>query len=220
MAPKVTESYKAQLREKILEAAFVEFCQKGLDKTSLDDIARSIKIARGTIYLYFDSKQEIFEAISASMLDRLKNILKQHNWFSGDIDQTARAFYRESKQRMIGGSEKLVLELMAESSRNKELRRQRLLENRKLQEVIANVIQSQLGDEKISRVEMNEIALASIALYNGLNFFKVLGFTDEEIENSWARMITLVVEAENQRLKNFELVESKTAQTHQQTNNS
>jgi AcrR family transcriptional regulator len=44
----------------ILEAAFIEFAERGLAGTRLDDIARRAGVAKGTIYLYFPNKEALF----------------------------------------------------------------------------------------------------------------------------------------------------------------
>ena len=48
----------------ILEAALAVFAQKGFAATRLDDVAAKAGITKGTIYLYFDSKQALFEALA------------------------------------------------------------------------------------------------------------------------------------------------------------
>ncbi|MBK6303399.1 MAG: helix-turn-helix transcriptional regulator [Arcobacter sp.] len=35
------------------------FCEKGIQQTSIDQIAKSAGVAKGTIYLYFKNKEEI-----------------------------------------------------------------------------------------------------------------------------------------------------------------
>lgn len=46
--------------QQILEAAFVEFGEHGLSGCRLDDVARRAGVAKGTIYLYFPSKEALF----------------------------------------------------------------------------------------------------------------------------------------------------------------
>ncbi|WP_244937324.1 TetR/AcrR family transcriptional regulator [Methylobacterium crusticola] len=46
----------------ILEAAFEEFARSGFAGTKLDDVAARAGITKGTIYLYFASKEELFIA--------------------------------------------------------------------------------------------------------------------------------------------------------------
>ncbi len=191
--PKVSEAYKQRLKRSILAAAFRQFSKNGYHKTNLDDVAKSLKIARGTIYLYFRSKREVFETLSELQLLHLKELLEMHDWTNGDIAATAKTFYIESKQRLPQNNERMVVELLAESTRNKELKRQRRLEIRKMQQIVVEVFQSQIGEQLVSGKEIREVALGSIALYNGLQVLKVLGYTDEELQNAWARCLSLMI---------------------------
>jgi AcrR family transcriptional regulator len=54
----------------ILDAALAVFAQKGFAATKLDDIAAKAGITKGTIYLYFDSKQALFEALARQSVAR------------------------------------------------------------------------------------------------------------------------------------------------------
>jgi len=45
--------------ERIEEAALALFADKGVDRTTIGDIARAAKIAEGTIYRHFPSKEEL-----------------------------------------------------------------------------------------------------------------------------------------------------------------
>jgi AcrR family transcriptional regulator len=57
----------------ILEAALVCFGERGFAACRLDDIARRAGVTKGTIYLYFAGKEELFKAvISRSLVPRLE----------------------------------------------------------------------------------------------------------------------------------------------------
>lgn len=47
----------------IIEAALDLFIEQGFSATKLDDIARRAGLAKGTLYRYFDTKQELFRAV-------------------------------------------------------------------------------------------------------------------------------------------------------------
>jgi AcrR family transcriptional regulator len=47
-------------KDKIYEAAVKIFAKDGFEKTTVDDIAAKSKLAKGTIYYYFKSKDEVF----------------------------------------------------------------------------------------------------------------------------------------------------------------
>jgi len=49
--------------EGILEAARVLFSRFGFKKTAVDDIARKARVAKGTIYNYFQNKEELFQKV-------------------------------------------------------------------------------------------------------------------------------------------------------------
>ncbi len=52
----------------ILDAALDVFGEKGLAAARLDDIAKRAGLAKGTIYLYFQNKDELFRAVIRSTL--------------------------------------------------------------------------------------------------------------------------------------------------------
>jgi len=54
-------------REKLLRAAEIEFGEKGFHETSVSGITYRAGVALGTFYTYFESKDEIFQALVAYM---------------------------------------------------------------------------------------------------------------------------------------------------------
>lgn len=55
-------------RGDILEAGFLEFAENGFRATRLDDVAARAGVAKGTVYLYFESKEALFEAAVRSRI--------------------------------------------------------------------------------------------------------------------------------------------------------
>jgi len=51
-----------QRRQSILEAARMVFARKGYDASGVEDIAEQAGIGKGTLYLYFPSKEQIYLA--------------------------------------------------------------------------------------------------------------------------------------------------------------
>jgi AcrR family transcriptional regulator len=47
----------------IVEAARICFIEKGFGATRIDDVARGAGVSKGTVYLYFESKEALFEAV-------------------------------------------------------------------------------------------------------------------------------------------------------------
>ena len=60
-----------QRRERILQAAMQLFQEKGYSETRLFDIAERADIVTSTLYLYFDSKEAMVQAIAENLLRTL-----------------------------------------------------------------------------------------------------------------------------------------------------
>ncbi len=64
--------------QQILDAALAEFGEQGLAGARLDDIARRAGIAKGTIYLYFPNKEELFrEVVRQTIVTRLDELRRE-----------------------------------------------------------------------------------------------------------------------------------------------
>lgn len=64
-------------RGSILAAAERLFAQKGIDGTTMDDIAREAEYSKATLYVYFQSKEEIVNAILLSGMILLQKKIRE-----------------------------------------------------------------------------------------------------------------------------------------------
>lgn len=62
-------------QEQILEAAYEVFRQVGYASATVDQIAERAELAKGTIYLYFKSKEELYFSLLVNGLDILVDLL-------------------------------------------------------------------------------------------------------------------------------------------------
>ncbi len=67
-----TERGRRTLR-KLLDAAAVEFGEKGFHEASVSSITRRAGVALGSFYTYFDSKDALFRALVADMSEMVKS---------------------------------------------------------------------------------------------------------------------------------------------------
>ena len=70
----VTDEDKEQRRVEILAAAKRVFARKGFQATTIADVAKAAKVSYGSIYWYFDSKDELFH----SLMDSEERALRTH----------------------------------------------------------------------------------------------------------------------------------------------
>lgn len=63
------ERRKVERREAILDAAALVFGDKGAHAATMDDVAEAAEVSKGTLYLYFPSKDELIVALAHRPLD-------------------------------------------------------------------------------------------------------------------------------------------------------
>lgn len=82
--------------EEILDAAWLVFAEQGYARARLDEVARRAGVSKGTLYLYFDSKETLFrEMVRAKVVSsviRGEERVRQH---SGPARELVEWFVRE-----------------------------------------------------------------------------------------------------------------------------
>jgi AcrR family transcriptional regulator len=93
--------------QEILAAALTVFAERGYTATRLDDVARKAGVTKGTVYLYFPNKEELFKAV---IRDSLLPTLTSIGAMDGDdpLAMLLEAFQRLADSP-IGALPKLVL---------------------------------------------------------------------------------------------------------------
>jgi AcrR family transcriptional regulator len=66
---------KEEFRKRIIISSGRIFSRYGFKKTTMDEIARALKIGKSSVYYYFKSKEDIFEAVVLYEANLLRNEL-------------------------------------------------------------------------------------------------------------------------------------------------
>jgi AcrR family transcriptional regulator len=82
--------------EEILKAALEVFGELGFARTRLDDVARRAGVSKGTLYLYFDSKDTLFRGMVTAKLEAILAHAEEfiRTW-QGNTPDLMRAFIRD-----------------------------------------------------------------------------------------------------------------------------
>jgi AcrR family transcriptional regulator len=89
------EREKQARQDAILEAAQEIFFAKGLDQATIDEVAEKAELSKGTIYLYFKSKEELYISV---LLKGLSILIKQFQGLrSRFADKAADELIREMR---------------------------------------------------------------------------------------------------------------------------
>lgn len=67
----------SKTRAKLVDVARQLFAKRGVDDTTMNDIAVASKKGRRTLYTYFKSKEDIYMAVVESELEMLSDAMEQ-----------------------------------------------------------------------------------------------------------------------------------------------
>lgn len=111
--------------QELLAAALDLFVERGFAATRLDDVARRAGVSKGTLYLYFDSKEELFKAVVREnllpALNQAEELVQTHKGSSADLLRDfILGWWAKIGDTQLSGISKLM---MAESGNFPELAR-------------------------------------------------------------------------------------------------
>ena len=99
--------------QEILDAALAEFAANGYAATRLDDVARRAGISKGTIYLYFDSKEELFRGVvRRSVVPQLDVLRAAVEGFGGSAEAFLRTRFKEFALRLVDSEVRFIFRLL------------------------------------------------------------------------------------------------------------
>jgi AcrR family transcriptional regulator len=119
------ERRKEDRPSELLAAALELFVERGYAATRLDDVALRAGVSKGTLYLYFENKEDLFKAvIRESVVAQISETADQIERFEGPSDRllehVVRRWWSEFGGKTAGGISKLM---MAESNNFPEIAR-------------------------------------------------------------------------------------------------
>lgn len=82
-------------RNRILTVATEEFANNGFENTSIQQIAKKAEISVGSVYKYFENKEELFSMVVKEGLSRLEELLLEQSSSNEDIMIKAEKVLRE-----------------------------------------------------------------------------------------------------------------------------
>jgi AcrR family transcriptional regulator len=103
----------------IIDAALEVFAEKGFAAAKLDDIARRAGISKGALYLYFETKEDIFGAVArAAVASHLEAIESTAEASDGPFAELAPMLLSRAAGMMSGGRVPAMARMVISESRN------------------------------------------------------------------------------------------------------
>ncbi|NNC99571.1 MAG: TetR/AcrR family transcriptional regulator [Gammaproteobacteria bacterium] len=186
----------------LLDAALAEFVERGFSAARMDDIAARANLSKGTLYIYFDSKEALFngliDAVALPKLDQIRRLVATSTSFEEALTilaKFAEATIRESTlprlvKVLIGESNNFpetvqryrskvldrILAVFAELLRNADARGEISVSDPALTArlVVSPIIFSALWHVVFTRKDETEVDLAALFSLHGQILCKAL----------------------------------------------
>ena len=160
MSPKVSTQYKAETRDRIINSAVINFSLNGFDKARMEDIAIDADVSKGTLYLYFKSKEDLFYAICQNSVKKLKGQLDVlFSQSKEDLLHNAERFYDSFQDMVKDDEQRIAIEIMSECSRNQPLRKVMYEQRVKVLGIVSEYLNLQIEKGFFKKdVDVNAIA--------------------------------------------------------------
>jgi len=190
--PNVTQERKFQ----ILNAAEGVFTKKGLDVARMDDIAEETGLSKGTLYLYFKSKDDliiaildrIFEGVFKQMDARKDNLLSATEAISQFTEEAIRDYKKMLRLMPV------AYEFLALAFRNKTVQKALKQYFRHYMDMLVPIIQRGIDSGEFRQVDAREVAIAAAAIYEGTVLLWVYDNTLVDLEHHIRSSIKLLLE--------------------------
>jgi AcrR family transcriptional regulator len=190
--PDVSDERKSQ----ILSAAEQVFTRKGLDLARMDDIAEETGLSKGTLYLYFKSKDDLIIAI----LDRIfQGVFTQLGGRINDQPNATEAINLFTEEAIRDYKRMLRLmpvayEFLALAFRNRTVQKALKLYFQKYMDVLIPIIQRGIDSGEFRPVDASEVAVAAAAIYEGTVLLWVYDSSLVDLEHHIRSSMKLLLE--------------------------
>ncbi|MGD9048242.1 MAG: TetR/AcrR family transcriptional regulator [Anaerolineae bacterium] len=166
----------AQRRTEILDAAMVRFLREGYTNTTMDDVVAECGLSKGTIYWYFEGKDDLFNSVVA----RFFGDFAQETMTSLAGCETAAEQFRcggralarfcQQAEGLFG----LFLEYWSQSGRRREASQVWVGMLQQYAGLIAGLVEEGERQGEFKPVDGQSLAWAILAAYDGLAVYAMM----------------------------------------------
>lgn len=169
-------------RSQILDAAAAIFARSGFHESRMEDIAAAAGLSKGTLYLYFDSKDAIVTALLRRLFDHELDDLRQFGTGAAPVGERLLRFTRHiaAEYQRMRADIPLVREFYAVAAREPGVRAFLRGYLRAYRDLLAALIREGIDRGELRPVDAKSAAIAILALYEGL---MILWATDSRAVN-------------------------------------
>jgi AcrR family transcriptional regulator len=193
--PKVVdEQMREATRRRILREAAGAFARFGFDQTNIQTIAKQAKIGKGTIYLYFENKRELFLAMLRAIAQDHLTTIRTALATGGSLEQRLERLFLAFAHLAEKESDSFHVYMSALYGVNRAFKDEATKLLRDYVGIVALILAEgqPWGDVQYSNVDMTALMVLSFTESSILSA-KALGLSEQEIIQQAPQMAQLIL---------------------------
>jgi len=192
--PKVSAEHKLEVKETIIKAAVKNFGKYGYANTKMDDIAEAANVSKGTLYLYFPNKEEMFQyGCKQDQQNAIKEgseLFRNKKNLESDLAEFYDTMHSAGKE-----AHSFRIEALSEAIHNPKLKRILDQNRRKFVDIVTEFCKQMSKEGKLfqKKEDLRTIAAGMCALWLGLETNRVVGTSHEENKDVWVKTMMAII---------------------------
>lgn len=177
---------RIETRERILQAALTCFSNKGYHQTTTDEIVAASGLGKGTLYRYFENKQDLFMSLIDWFMFEIDEEMA-HAWTAempaaDKIRAMVQVFLDEAEQ--LTPFFKLTLDFWAQTLESERLQRTFSAWLQRYQARFVPIIEAGMAGGEFRPVNAEQAALGLIAMVDAVGLYKTLLEAEIDLDNT------------------------------------
>jgi AcrR family transcriptional regulator len=199
IVPKIVdEQMREATRQRIIREAASEFARLGFDQANINTIAEQSGIGKGTIYLYFENKRNLFLAMLRSIAQTQLSSVRSALALSGSLQQRLERLFRVFIQLAEEDSDSFNVYMSALYGVNRTFKDEATKLLRDYLAVIALMLEESQARGEICVTHIESVALMVLSLTESYVLSaRVIGWSEGEITLQAANVAHLIVHGMN-----------------------
>jgi TetR/AcrR family transcriptional repressor of uid operon len=170
--PKLKPETLAERKQHILDAALICFALSGYHQTTMDDIVAEAGLSKGGVYVHFDSKKALFQALIAWAMDQfafdLERIPSTDVTIVEQLKAVMRAMIESMSSQRFQEISPLFLEMWVQHLNDAEVKKTAVGSYAQFRGPLAQLIETGINQGSLRQVDALSMANILIAIPEGL----------------------------------------------------
>ena len=158
----------------ILDAALPVFAKSGFSAARISDIADAAGVGKGTVYLYFPSKEDLLIGVLEAYADKMLDLMSELFTEEGSPEQQIRHFFHAAYRLLATNADLITIIEQRPFLTNKKLRGRAEMMFRNMIERLIHKITASMEPIQAAPFDLEIIATAAIGIFTSFPMYRIL----------------------------------------------